>query len=384
MASPSGLGQNVFKDRGAIDRSDFAGPTAMLINPRDNDAQGVDADPRDTFVEVRDTTLFFFSIQLIDGVPPSDESYGSGPDRSTVLPEAVTVSRDGELLQEGVDYRFSYDATSAIIRLTPLAGIWEPDRAYEIQLQNADTIVITVNTGDLVADGDTFTVEDLEGAVARFEFESGYKIQVPAGGGASIVDGSTFSIARTTPTGTTTTTFEFDRNSLFNTKNKVVRYTLTDTADMIATAIATAISGASLGLTPTALEGGVVHVGGDKSIVLTTSNSALTQSGTPGVATGNVPVMFVPHESFTAEQMAAATAAAINGSTLTGVSARVREDEVIVVGAASVVGVPTGRWTASRTWPAISCSRTGSTGSRRSRSSRAAGTTTATRRPCIR
>ena len=30
VASPSGLGQNVFKDRGAIDRSDFSGPTATL------------------------------------------------------------------------------------------------------------------------------------------------------------------------------------------------------------------------------------------------------------------------------------------------------------------------------------------------------------------
>ena len=36
--TPAGLGNNVFKDRGAIDRADFLGPTASLNNPRDNDA----------------------------------------------------------------------------------------------------------------------------------------------------------------------------------------------------------------------------------------------------------------------------------------------------------------------------------------------------------
>ncbi len=339
VTSPSGLGQNVFKDRGAIDRSDFAGPTAMLVNPRDNDAHGLDSDVRDTYVEVKDATLFHFSIQLIDGVPPSDDSYGSGPDRNTVLPEAVIITRDGVLLHEGVDYRFSYDATSAVIRLTPLAGIWEMDHAYEIQLQNADTLVIAARRGDLVADGAVFTVRNRAGDVKTFEFESGYVIQVPESGGAGITDGSTFSITRTTPTGPVTTVFEFDRNGIFNTRNKIVRYTLTDTADKIAGAIATAITNAAIGLSPAALQGGVVHVGGTSTMVLNTSNSALTQSGAPGVATGNVPVPFVPHRSFTAEQMAASMATAINGAGLAEVSAQTRAGEVIVTGAASVVGV---------------------------------------------
>ena len=35
VASPQGQGDNVFKDRGAIDRADFAGSVAQLINPRD-------------------------------------------------------------------------------------------------------------------------------------------------------------------------------------------------------------------------------------------------------------------------------------------------------------------------------------------------------------
>ncbi|MHB8969228.1 MAG: choice-of-anchor L domain-containing protein [Pirellulaceae bacterium] len=336
----SGSGQNVFKDRGAIDRSDFSGPTAALIDPRDNDTQGLDRDPRDTYVEVQDETLYYFSIQLIDGVPPSDDLNGSGPDRATVLPETVMVTRDGVLLEEGVDYRFSYDANSDVIRLTPLAGIWEPDHAYEIQLLNADILVITAGSGELVADGDKFTLQDLEGQVATLEFDSGYTIQVPATGGAGIVDGSTFTIKRTTTT-TTTTTFEFDSNGVFNTANKVVAFKGTDTADTVAKAIATAISGvSSLGLTPQALSGGVVHVGGDKTIVLNTANTKLTQSGLPGVATGNVPVAFIPHVSFTAAQMATAISSAINAAPLlTGVTALTRQDQVVVVGAESIVGL---------------------------------------------
>src|SRR5205085_744046 len=46
VASPPGLGSNVFKDRGAFDRSDFVGPSATLINPADNDATGKDRDAR--------------------------------------------------------------------------------------------------------------------------------------------------------------------------------------------------------------------------------------------------------------------------------------------------------------------------------------------------
>ena len=44
--TPAGQGENVFKDRGAVDRVDFIGPFALLVNPRDNDAEGNDANPQ--------------------------------------------------------------------------------------------------------------------------------------------------------------------------------------------------------------------------------------------------------------------------------------------------------------------------------------------------
>ena len=65
----------------------------MLIDPRDNDAQGRIGIAAIRTSKCKDATLFYFSIQLIDGVPPSDESYGSGPDRNTVLPETVMVTQ---------------------------------------------------------------------------------------------------------------------------------------------------------------------------------------------------------------------------------------------------------------------------------------------------
>ena len=44
MAPPFGVGANVFKDRGALDRADFVGPNASLGSPQDNDFAGFDRD----------------------------------------------------------------------------------------------------------------------------------------------------------------------------------------------------------------------------------------------------------------------------------------------------------------------------------------------------
>jgi hypothetical protein len=75
VAPPPGLGENVFKDRGAVDRSDFAGPGAKLVYPLDNGAE--DRDPNSTMVNLARTSLDEFSIQLGDGQAPL---FGSGVD----------------------------------------------------------------------------------------------------------------------------------------------------------------------------------------------------------------------------------------------------------------------------------------------------------------
>ena len=335
VASPSGIGGNVFKDRGAIDRSDFAGPSASLINPRDNDALGTDEDPRTTYVGVRQT-LFDLSIQLIDGIAPSDQSNGSGPDRNTVNAASVAVLKDGVALEEGVDFQFGYDATSGIIRLTPLAGIWEPDYTYEVRLLNIDTLVITAPGGQSIIDGTPFTVTDDQGAAVTFEFDSGYGLQVPTTGGADFVDGETFSITQ----GTVTKTFEFDSNNVSRPTNVKVAFAATDTADKVGASLAAAIRGAGLGLNATSWRGGFVQVGGDEDTLINTSISALTQSGLPGVVADNEPVLYVPHVDFTDQDVAVRIADAINASTL-AITAEARLGEVVLIGAFDVTGLVT-------------------------------------------
>ncbi|MFW6169659.1 MAG: choice-of-anchor L domain-containing protein, partial [Planctomycetota bacterium] len=238
VSTPSGLGENVFKDRGAIDRSDFAGPSVVLISPQDNDAAGNDTDERATYLQIPGRTLFNFSIQVIDGIAPSNQSNGTGPDPQTVNADSVVVAKDGVTLEQGVDYRFGYNATSGIIRLTPLAGIWEPDSTYTIDFVGVDRLILTAPAGDTVNDGDTFTVADVGGDVETFEFESGYGIQVPAAGGEPLVDGETFTITQTDPETmeSETTRFELDNNDQTSVANVPVRFSQSDTPDEVAEA----------------------------------------------------------------------------------------------------------------------------------------------------
>ena len=76
---PSGLGENVFKDRGALERADFVGLSAILLNPTDNDADGFDINPIETVVQTFGV-IDSFSIQLVEGAEASDPSDGTGAD----------------------------------------------------------------------------------------------------------------------------------------------------------------------------------------------------------------------------------------------------------------------------------------------------------------
>jgi parallel beta-helix repeat protein len=219
---PSGLGTNVFIDRGAIDRADFTGPVAVLINPKDNDADGIDQNNGLTVVNLSSNQVVSsFEIRLNDGQEPADPSEGIGIADNSVDTEKVIVRRNGELLKDGIDYSYSYNETNDTIRLTPLSGIWTPDRIYTIELANLDYWKIDAEAGININDGDSFLVRDLNGTNADFEFERGYSIQVPqtlqiqipveAGGLGGIVDGEFFSIKQGN---IAPIQFEFDRDEL--------------------------------------------------------------------------------------------------------------------------------------------------------------------------
>ncbi len=130
VSSPPGLGSNVFKDRGAIERADFAGPTASLINPQDNDAAGVDRNPSVNQVLIVGKQLTNFSIQLSDT--------GVGVDDSTVDIGKFSITRNGVPLVGGTDYSLSYDPTNNIAQLIPPQGVWA-DGTYVITLNNTNS-----------------------------------------------------------------------------------------------------------------------------------------------------------------------------------------------------------------------------------------------------
>ncbi len=131
VSPPSGFGQNTFKDRGAIDRVDFDGPNAFLVDPPDNDAAGIDRNPMPADVTVAivgNQTFPEFIIRL--------QGDGAGIADYTVVPETVQVMRDGEELIEGRDYFFDYEKTNDLIILRSAGAAWAPGSTYTIYLSD--------------------------------------------------------------------------------------------------------------------------------------------------------------------------------------------------------------------------------------------------------
>ncbi len=257
VAPPSGLGGNVFKDRGALDRADFVGPTAVALTPIDNDAQGIDIDNTLSVMRLQDGVYREFRIQLKDGFETANLQAGTGVNDDSVigreggnrLPGSViTLTENGRLLVEGIDYAFAYNSTTNEIVLKPLAGIWRNDRVYDISLNNKDRFVIDASSGDIVDDGDTFTIRDTLGGTVYFEYDSGFRLQVPqgiqlqvpiAGGGAGgIGDGDTFTVNDRTQS----YVFEFDSNNNSIAGNTRIPFSSLSTKRNIADAIVAALS----------------------------------------------------------------------------------------------------------------------------------------------
>ncbi len=63
--------------------------------------------------------------------------------------------------------------------LTPLAGVWRNDRVYDIKINNRNRFVLQAPSGDQVADGQRFSITDDQGGTVHFEFDSGYRVQLP-------------------------------------------------------------------------------------------------------------------------------------------------------------------------------------------------------------
>ena len=104
QASLPGLGSNVFKDLGAIDRADVWQPYLTLLQPLDgSQTPPVDRDPLpDAILLAKEDArgVLQFILQLADN--------GVGIDPATVVKGAFTLTRNGVPLTEGSDYFFRY------------------------------------------------------------------------------------------------------------------------------------------------------------------------------------------------------------------------------------------------------------------------------------
>ena len=308
MAPPGGIGSDVFKDRGALDRADFVGPVASLEVPFDNDVAGFDTDPSSSFVQRNVGVFDEFRILLQDLGDDSDPFVGTGLDNTTVVVSPIEGLRSSgsnlvlfendEVLEEGIDYTFHFDESRGLITLRPLAGVWRSDRAYRVSINNRDRTAMVAPGSRQVSDGDQITITDEDGARLVFEFETGYQIRVPealsliiprAGTNAGgVVDGDVFQINDGV---NPVVTFEFNNDSVTlpgtvqiplptgptPVGEAELQAFLGEIADGIADAIAAVADQGSLDVSVRVIDNRVV-VGSEPGTTLVTSNSGLRQA----------------------------------------------------------------------------------------------------------
>ena len=192
VESPPGLGSNVIKDRGALERADRVGPRGQLLTPVDNATSDLNSDLNAVRTEAGPFT--FFDIRLSDIDFSGNDLNGVGIDDLTVVGAALVISRDNQQLVEGLDYEFSYNSTSDVLTVIPVAGVWVPG-FYEIELDNT---VITDLAGNSLAaneiDGTTKFIIDLVGTVGPLGDYGDAPLPYPTrfdDGGAAHLDTST-------------------------------------------------------------------------------------------------------------------------------------------------------------------------------------------------
>lgn len=286
VLTPPGLGEGIFKDRGAADRADFAGPIALSVVPIDNDTLGSDANPLIGTIELVNTALSYFDFQIIDASQIGNQSQGTGVDSRTVTPSSIILTRNGETLVEGLDYRFGFDPTSNVIRLTPLTGVWETEAVYEARFVNSNEAQIELVEPKSTVDGTVFTLLDSQNRSIRFELNTGLRLKVPAssdGTVATAVDGTIFRI----DDGTQLITFEFDNDNIVGTNNVKVAFGTQDLPSDLANKIVAAILSTPLAarLTVKSIGDGELQIFGSAAVVFPV-NSGIVVSGTSSTTPG--------------------------------------------------------------------------------------------------
>ncbi|MEO1524376.1 MAG: GEVED domain-containing protein [Planctomycetota bacterium] len=275
---PGGLGESVFKDRGASDRGDLVGPRVTLLSPL---APGIGLDAgRATVLGAAPQA---FEIQLVDGIAPADIVPGTGIDDGSVTSGSLILLQDGVALVEGVDYRFGYNNSTNVIRLTPIAGVWETNSTYVIRMIDSSDAIIQANDGINYIDGETLSIIDGLGQTTNFEYETGVTVNISSSLGAAAADGVTVTVFD----GSVSRQFEFDNNDAVSPLSIPVTIPAAGNATQFAEALAAAINAdAFLSLTATAENNFVQLTGGTPLTSVTSSSVFVTSSGQIGTAIG--------------------------------------------------------------------------------------------------
>jgi len=142
QATPPGLGTDIFKDRGAIERADFSGPFAAFVVPADDNGSG-DLDTTLTRIHVDNlqfpTTL---ALDLLDS--------GIGVDDSKVTSSQFGLQQNGVLLTENVDYRWRYNPSTNRVYFISVTT-FPTDTRYSISIDNTAVTGIRDLAGNSLA-----------------------------------------------------------------------------------------------------------------------------------------------------------------------------------------------------------------------------------------
>ncbi len=278
VETPSGLGERVFKDRGASDRGDLVGPRAVLLTPMAPNL-GTSAG----LVSVFGKVPRYFEIQLIDGLAPADVVPGTGIDDRTISSQSVLVLKDNVALVEGRDYRFGYNPSTNIIRLTPIAGVWEDNATYVIRLIDDSDAIVAATNGNTYVDGDRLNVLNTTAQSTPFEYETGITLTLSDSLTGQFADGIDFDIFD----GANLLQFELDNDGLFDPTRIPIAISAAGTANQIAATIADAINqSAALNLTANVSLDSIQLLGNNPLAYATTTSFFVTVTGKIGTSIG--------------------------------------------------------------------------------------------------
>ncbi|MFV2066518.1 MAG: beta strand repeat-containing protein, partial [Pirellulales bacterium] len=142
QTTPAGLGIDIFKDRGAIERADFDGGIARLDLPRDSNDGVTDHDPNDSKVWLQNPSFSNqFIVELVDD--------GVGIDDSLVSALQFGLFQDGRQLQNVIDYSFTYNSNSNRAIFTSITT-FPLEHTYTITVDSSPEIGIRDLAGNLL------------------------------------------------------------------------------------------------------------------------------------------------------------------------------------------------------------------------------------------